>query len=77
MGWTKECQERRFAQYTLEDWREWANSLPPEGFGRYTQEDWKLWINQIANESCASSEQAEGEHSSSRTRPWDRHTRGW
>ena len=51
MGWTKECQARRFAQYRLGEWVEWANSLPPEGFGRYTKDGWKLWILKMANDS--------------------------
>ena len=55
------CIAHTFLHVCMLSFCTFSNSLPPEGFGRYTQEDWKLWINQIANESCASSEQAEGE----------------
>jgi len=49
MGWTPECQRRRWNEFTEAAWRAWAASLPPNGFGRMNRIGWEDWIERMAS----------------------------
>ena len=42
MGWTPECQRRRWFNYTSDEWLAWIDGLH-DGFGRYTKDEWMEW----------------------------------
>ena len=50
MGWTAECQRRRWFQYTTHEWVVWQANLLDEGFGRYTRFEWLVWILKMRRE---------------------------
>ena len=49
MGWTPECQKKKWDKWTLEEWREWIQQIGPR-FGRYTKEGWTEWVDRMLDE---------------------------
>ena len=50
MGWTPQCQKRRYHMHSSREWVEWINGLPEEGFGRYTKKGWQDWYDRMATQ---------------------------
>ena len=47
MGWTPECQRRRWFTHTTDEWLDWIDGLPAGGFGRYTKDQWMEWCGDM------------------------------
>ena len=49
MGWTPECQKKKWDNWTLAEWREWIQQINTR-FGRYTKEGWSDWVDRMLDE---------------------------
>ncbi len=66
MGWSAECQARRWREYSVQEWHDWCHTLSESGYGRLDKRGWEMWIRTMQDQEHADND---GDNASARAKP--------